>query len=89
MNNLGSIDRGHPALDPSGWKSYTEDGTMRVEILVTDRAHKAMSDRQREDLKRGSELIARAFEPDESAAYFDGIGDVDIVTGLRLESDEP
>jgi hypothetical protein len=59
-------------IDPSGFKAYSDiDGTMRVEIVVTARACRAMSARQLADLERGGELVARAFEPDEPAVCED------------------
>lgn len=66
------VASGQDALDPSGWTSWTTlSGTTHATVVVTERARRAMSPRQVRDLQRGSEMVARAFEPDEPASYVD------------------
>lgn len=55
-----------PTIDPSGWESFTEpDGTVRLKVIVTRHALRAMSPRQLADLENGTALVAAAFESDD------------------------
>ena len=53
-------------IDPSGWRTFThDDGSIRVEAVLTRRAQLAMSSRQITDFGQACKLMSRAFAPEE------------------------
>ncbi len=66
---IDATDEAAWLVDESGWQSFTDDGRTRIEIVLTRRGKTAMSAQQMDNLRRGLEMTARAFEPDEPIPY--------------------